>query len=409
MWSHDPAVQARTREACLRAAAGETSRYDVMVRMAGDTRMTIDFQIVPLRDAEGRITHLIPSAIDVTARTAAEEALAESETRLRLAQEAAEVGVFERYVPGPDAHWSASMFRLYGLDPAGREPWVSSAEHLALLHPGDRAAHDARRQVQRADPTQTRFGYEFRIRRADTGEVRWIASRGEIVRSGDGKPVLLRGVNYDVTERRRAEERQMLLAREVDHRAKNALAVVQSIVGLTRDTDPERFRAAVIGRIAALARAHTLLARDGWDGASLRELVEEEIAPYRTGGEAPERVTLDGPVVALAPGAAQPLAMALHELATNAAKYGALSAAGGRVAIGWEAQEDGGLALRWAETGGPALSGPPAKRGFGSSVIRNTVERQLGGRFEVEWRDEGMACSLVLPAVQIRWPQGAGE
>jgi two-component sensor histidine kinase len=103
--------------------------------------------------------------------------------------------------------------------------------------------------------------------------------------------VVVRGVNYDVTERRRMEERQLLLAREVDHRAKNAPAVVQSIIGLTRDADPERFRTAVTGRIAALARTHTLLARDGWDGAALRELVVAEVAPYRGAGPgATERV-----------------------------------------------------------------------------------------------------------------------
>lgn len=409
-WDHDPAMQAAAREACLRAAAGQPSRFDAVVRMAGDSRMRIDFQIAPLRDAQGRITHLIPSAIDVTARRAAEEALAESETRLRLAQEAAEVGVFERYLPGQDAHWSASMFRLYGLDPAGRDPWVSAEEHMALLLPADRAAHEERRQASRGDPTQTRFAYEFRIRRADTGEVRWIASRGEIVRDEDGRATVVRGVNYDVTERRRAEERQMLLAREVDHRAKNALAVVQSIIGLTRDADPERFRKAVIGRIAALARAHTLLARDGWDGAELRELVAEEVAPYRGAGPgAPERVTLAGPDVELAAGAAQPVAMALHELATNAAKYGALSVPSGRVAIAWARAEDGGLALRWLEQGGPPVDGAPARRGFGSSVIRNTVERQLGGRTRFEWRAEGLAVELLLPPAQLRWPQGPEE
>ncbi len=408
-WGHDPEMRARARDACEKAAAGVSSRFDAVVRMAGDSRMRIDFQIAPLRDAQGRITHLIPSAIDVTARRNAEEALAESENRLRLAQEAAEVGVFERYLPGQRAHWSASMFRLYGLDPAGRGPWVSAEEHMALLHPADRATHEARRQASRGDTGQTRFAYEFRIRRADTGEVRWIASRGEIVREADGRAVLVRGVNYDVTERRRAEERQMLLAREVDHRAKNALAVVQSIIGLTRDADPERFRTAVTGRIAALARAHTLLARDGWDGAALRELVEEEVAPYRGAGPgARERVVLAGPDVELAAGAAQPVAMALHELATNAAKYGALSVPGGRVAVAWEAAPDGGLALYWTEQDGPALEGAPARRGFGSSVIRNTVERQLGGRTSFAWRPEGLAATLLLPPAQLRWPEDAG-
>ena len=407
-WTHDAAAQARIREACLRAAAGATLRYDIAVRLAGGRRMTLDFQIAPLRDAKGGITHLIPSATDVTARVAAEDALADSAMRLRLAQDAAEIGVFERRVRDGDVHWSASMFRLYGLDPDGRSPWVAAAEHLALVHPADREAHRARCMARAVDPSLTRYEDEYRIRRADTGEVRWIAARGEILRAAEGQALVVRGVNFDVTERRRAEERQMLLAREVDHRAKNALAVVQSIVALTRDADPDQFRAAVTGRIAALARAHTLLARDGWNSADLRELVEEEVAPYRIGAEALDRVTLDGPALALAPGAAQPLAMALHELATNAAKHGALGAPGGRIAIRWQAMENGGLSLRWSETRPEPLSGPPARRGFGYSVIRNTLERQLGGRCAFEWREEGLAVRIELPASHLRWPAGAG-
>jgi PAS domain S-box-containing protein len=405
-WSQDPAAQTRMREACARAAAGGALRFDMPLRLPGGRRMTLDFQIAPLRDGDGRITHLIPSATDVTARIAAEDALADSAMRLRLAQDAAEIGVFERYVRGGDVHWSASMFRLYGVDPKGRGPLVASAEHLALIHPADREAHRARCMARSADPSLTRYEDEFRIRRADTGEVRWIATRAEILRDADGQALVVRGVNFDVTERRCAEERQMLLAREVDHRAKNALAVVQSIIALTRDADPERFRAAVTGRIAALARAHTLLARDGWNSADLRELVDEEVAPYRGGAEALDRVTLQGPDLALAPGAAQPLAMALHELATNAAKHGALSAPGGRVAIRWQALADGGLSLRWSETRAEALSGPPARRGFGYSVIRNTVERQLGGSCAFDWRQEGLDFRIELSASQLRWPAG---
>jgi PAS domain S-box-containing protein len=405
-WSGDPAVQARLREVCARAAAGEASRYDVELRMAGGTRWTVDFQIAPLRDAAGRVTHLVPSATDVTKRHEAEAALAESETRFRLAQEAAEIGVFERVLPNPHSHWSPTMFRLYGLDPTRRSPWMDEEHHLALLHPDDREAHRARRAAMRADPSRTRFAFEFRVCRADTGEVRWLATRGEVVRDAEGRPLVIRGVNHDVTERRRAEERQMLLAREVDHRAKNALAVVQAIVGLTRQSDPERFRAAVTGRIAAMARAHTLLAREGWGSAELRELVEAEVAPHGSDpSDGVERVAIAGPSVALAPGAAQPLAMALHELATNAAKYGALTSPAGRVRIAWTPTADGGLQLRWTEVGGPELAGPPEHRGFGSSVIRNTVERQLGGRVRFEWPRDGLDLTLSLPAAQLRWPQ----
>ncbi|WP_237217044.1 PAS domain S-box protein, partial [Falsiroseomonas oryziterrae] len=407
-WTKDAVVHARIRHACARAAKGDSSRFDVVLFGRDGQRLAIDFQIAPLRDAEGRITHLISCATDITARSAAEAALAESEGRLRMAQEAGEIGVFELVMPGP-AHWSPTMFRLYGLDPAERGPWMEEAEQLGFLVAEERAQHAVRRLAMQSDPAQTRFAFEYRIRRADTGEVRWIASRGEVVRDAAGRARIVRGINQDVTDRRRAEERQMLLAREVDHRAKNALAVVQAIVALTRDADPARFRTAVIGRIAAMARAHTLLAREGWSAAELREIVEAEVAPHVAGAPgAPDRMSLRGPAVALQPDAAQPLAMAMHELATNAAKYGALSRPEGRVSIAWEATPAAGLVLRWTERGGPELDGPPARRGFGSSVIRNTVERQLGGAVSFFWQREGLECTLRLPPAQLRWP-AAGQ
>lgn len=398
-----PEDRPRVRESSERARRDPAARYDVEFRIrradSGEERWLVGLGEVE-RDAAGRPLRMVGVNLDVTDRRRAAAALAESEARLRMAQEAAEAGVFERVLPGTRAWWSAGMFRLYGLDPAGRSPWVEAEEHLAMLDPADREAHAARREAVRNDPSYTRFDYVFRIRRADNGEQRWIAARGEVVRDAEGRAVLVRGINQDITERRRAEERQMLLAREVDHRAKNALAVVQAIVGLTRDTDPEAFRTAVIGRIAAMARAHTLLAREGWDGAAMAELVEAELAPH--GGGGPERIRLQGPELALAAGAAQPLAMALHELATNAAKYGALSVPGGRLDVRWRRCAEGGLELRWSERGGPALDGPPARQGFGSSVVRNTVERQLGGTVVFAWRREGLEVVLRLPARQLR-------
>jgi two-component sensor histidine kinase/CheY-like chemotaxis protein len=200
-------------------------------------------------------------------------------------------------------------------------------------------------------------------------------------------------VTIDVTERKEAEQRQDLLAREVDHRARNALAVVQSIVRLTRARGIEDYVVAVEGRIRALSRAHMLLSRSRWEGADLRKLVEEELAPYRT-GEA-ESVVATGPEVVLQPATAQALAIALHELATNAAKYGALSTAAGKVELTWEL-EPANLMLLWTETGGPAIE-PPCSEGYGTRVIGASIERQLGGRASFDWRPEGLHCVLSLP------------
>lgn len=163
----------------------------------------LEAEVARLRRALAKAERAGGREVAMERRAAA--ALAESEARLRLAQEAAEVGVFERSVLTGRAHWSAAMFRLYGLAPEGRDPEVSDEEYLALLDPEDRERHRARRNAWRADPEAPRYAHEFRIRRVDTGEVRWISSRGEIVRDAAGRPLLVRGTNHDITERRRAE------------------------------------------------------------------------------------------------------------------------------------------------------------------------------------------------------------
>jgi two-component sensor histidine kinase len=197
----------------------------------------------------------------------------------------------------------------------------------------------------------------------------------------------------DITDRKIAEERQALLAREVDHRAKNALALVQSIVRLTRASDIAAYTAAVEGRIRALSRAHTILSLSRWQGADIRGLVEEELAPYRTGETA--KVETSGPNVSLQPAAAQSLALALHELVTNAAKYGALSSMSGRVHLAWELNP-GTLVLRWTESGGPPTQ-PPSSPGFGTRIITASIEGQLAGQTVFDWRPEGLQCVLTVP------------
>ena len=164
--------------------------------------------------------------------------------------------------------------------------------------------------------------------------------------------VRLSGVTIDITERKRAEERQNLLAREVDHRAKNALALAQSIVRLTRAGDVKNYVQAVEGRISALARVHTILSLSNWEGAEIGRLVDEEISPYASGGQ----IALHGTEVQLQPATAQTLALALHELVTNSAKYGALSTLSGRLAIKWDVRGDA-LQLIWEERRRPGGRG----------------------------------------------------
>jgi two-component sensor histidine kinase len=203
--------------------------------------------------------------------------------------------------------------------------------------------------------------------------------------------VRVSGVTVDITERKRAEERQNLLTREVDHRAKNALTLAQSIVRLTRAENVQSYVSAVEGRINALARVHTILSLSSWQGAEIGKLVGEELAPYATAGQ----VHFSGLEVQLQPATAQSLALALHELVTNSAKYGALSVLPGQLSVSWSVENDR-LDLVWVESGGPRVS-EPTTRGFGTRSLMASVENQLGGQALFDWRSEGLVCRLLVP------------
>lgn len=259
------------------------------------------------------------------------------------------------------------------------------------------------------------FELEHRVCRPD-GSIGWTLSRAVPILDEHGKVTEWFGAASDVTERHIAEERQALLTREVDHRAKNILAVVQAALRLTPKDDLESYAHAIEGRVAALARAHTILAAGKWQPAALRELIEAELAAFQpcvVSGE--HRVVIDGPALALLPGAVQALSMVLHELATNAAKYGALSTAAGRVLVCWRVDREAGrLRLGWQERGGPRVTQPPTRRGFGSRVITTTVESQLGGTLDRIWSEDGLHCEIAVPldrvlASQTNTPAGVGE
>jgi two-component sensor histidine kinase len=154
------------------------------------------------------------------------------------------------------------------------------------------------------------------------------------------------------------------------------------------------FKQLIEGRINALAKVHGLFVESRWTGAELHTLVAQELSPFC--GETEERVRIDGPAVLLEPNTAQTIAISLHELATNAAKYGSLSAASGRVEIAWSLTTDARLRLRWVESGGPAVA-PPTHSGFGTRIIENIIAGQLKGEVNFDWRDQGLACEIVLP------------
>jgi two-component sensor histidine kinase/DNA-binding response OmpR family regulator len=313
--------------------------------------------------------------------------LVQSEQRRTLALAAGQMGSWDWDVVNGACAWDEGQWRIVGIDPEGFG--ITPANVQALVHPEDwgrlRAAFDeisANGQTAQA---------EFRVLRPN-GELRWCIGTAAATVDGAGRVVRISGVTVDITERKETEERQALLTREVDHRARNALAVTQSIVRLTRASTIKSYIAAVEGRVGALSRAHTLLSESRWQGADLVKLVDEELAPYRT---SVNKVVAHGPPVSLRPVTAQILALALHELATNAAKYGALSSPAGKVKLLWDVKA-GGLTLLWTETGGPAAKSP-ASPGFGTRIITATVAGQLGGHAVFDWRPEGLHCTLSIP------------
>jgi PAS domain S-box-containing protein len=215
----------------------------------------------------------------------------------------------------------------------------------------------------------------------------------EAIKDSGGNIVGAVNCFQDVTERRRGEAQIVNLAREAEHRTKNILATVLATVRLSRSDTADGLKQLIEGRIDALAKVHALFVESRWAGAELHRLATQELLAYC--GEKDARVRIEGPAVMLEPSAAQTAAISLHELATNAAKYGSLSAAGGRVEISWSVSTDGRLSLRWIESGGPAATAP-THRGFGTRIVENMIG-QLRGKVRFDWRDQGLTCEIVLP------------
>ena len=314
--------------------------------------------------------------------------LRQSERLRSLALAAGQMGSWEWNVARKSTIWDHGQCEIFGVDPATFVPTMDSVK--PLINPDDFEL--LMRAFRKVTKDANTFQTEFRVRRPN-GEIRWCAGTAAASFNDEGHLIWLSGVTADITDRKRAEERQILLAEEVDHRARNVVAVVQSIMRLTRAENIDEYMSALDGRIGALSNAHRLLAGSRWEGADLTRLVEEEFAPYRAGGN--ERVSARGPNVLLPPATAQTIALALHELATNAAKYGALSKERGRVDLSWRT-EPGKLELTWVESGGPKIA-PPSRHGYGSRAIVAGIERQLGGIVDFDWQTGGLRCSLSVP------------
>lgn len=357
-----------------------------------------DYIFMPVLGPDGEVEAIAGTTRDVTERKRQEEALRRSERRLNAMVEASSDLI---YRIAPDwKHVAVLGGRAADrLPPAPLSKW--SAERI---HPDDRAR--VAEAITRARDTLSPYEAEHRVEIG--GHWIWIESHAVPIREEDGAVAEWFGAATNITERVRNEQRQRLLVNELNHRVKNTLAIVQSMVAQSLRDFPDGAQASerIESRLLALSKAHDILTRQNWQNACMEEIVRAAIAPCAD--DQPGRFSVEGPAVGLDPRRAVALSMALHELCTNAMKYGALSVASGRVSIDWsiEAGDDAGqrLVLDWREHDGPPVV-PPAHRGFGSRLVERGLKHDLGGAVTLTFAADGVRCRVCAPLS----PATAGE
>jgi two-component system CheB/CheR fusion protein len=354
-------------------------------------KATFIMRIRPYRTIENVINGVVITFVDISARKKADVALQASEERFSAIVKQATVGVAETDLQGRFMLTNARFRHIVG----------RSDQELQLLrlddiiHRDDR--EDYREHFSRMVAEGTAFQAEKRYMRPDGADV-WVHDSVSPVVGQHGKPNSVLTITLEIGERKRAEEQTSLLLGELDHRVKNILSIMSAVIAQTLKTSPspEAFAAAMESRITAIARAHSLLTDGGCGAASLRDLVATELAPYDRAGA---NISVIGPSVALTPKAGLAMAMAIHELASNAAKYGALSLPGGRVAVTWSFDDNANrmLGFTWLETGGPPITRPPSRRGFGTTLIERTLAHEFDATVERRFLPTGLRCSIDIP------------
>lgn len=322
-------------------------------------------------------------------------ALSESEARFRHMADSAPALIWMTDETGEVSFANLHFEHMFATAAAG----LAKAGWQRIVHPDDLAAFEA--AFAQAFAARAPFRTEMRVidRAAAT---RWLRCEG-VPRLDDAHTFLgYTGCNIDITDAKSAEEHQLLLIHELNHRVKNTLATVQSIAGQSlrglEGAEAAAARAAFEARLLALARVHDVLTRESWEGAELSAVVADAIRPLESGDGRPSRFAVDGPALRLPPRLALSIAMALHELGTNAVKYGALSTDDGRVAISWTVrwESETRLALRWAESGGPPVR-KPTRTGFGSRLIERSLARELAGEVKLGYEPTGVVCTIDAP------------
>jgi PAS domain S-box-containing protein len=389
---------------------------ELLVQRHDGSRVFVSLNIDPLRSANGELVGAVNCFLDITERKQMDDALQHSRLRAREQEqllaatyEHAAIGISE---VSPDGQFLRVNEAICAITGYSREHLLAN-KLFTHTHPDD--ADPDREGFRKQIVGQLEFySVEKRFVRLE-GRVIWLSVRSSPVRGDDGHLLYLVRVVQDITERKASERRQKLLIDELNHRVKNTLATVQSLASQTARgaSTPEAFREGFEGRLIALSKAHDQLTVHHWENADLRELLSGSLAPYAGAGA--DRIVLRGEDVVLRPRAVVTLAMAFHELTTNAAKYGALSVPGGRIEIRWQPVrgDDGGrslLKIDWIERDGPPVV-EPQRRGFGSKLIEGSVAAEHGGSARLTFEPTGLRCEIVMPlevaiADPEREPQG---
>jgi PAS domain S-box-containing protein len=365
----------------LSALAGEESRVKGLGAGADDY-LTKPFS------ARELVARVKANLVLAKERSKAIDAIRESEQRLRWLGsivEFSEDAIVSKSLDGIITSWNKGAERVFGY--TAEEAF---GQPITMVIPQDRQSEEREiltsiRRGERIDNFET-------VRQRKNGSLIAVSLTVSPVKDGEGRIVGASKIARDITEQKRNQELIATLAREAEHRSKNLLASVQATVNLSQSDTPEGLKKAIEGRIQALAIVHSLFAQSRWIGAELLTIASQELAPYSANNES--RMRIGGPPVFLEPDAAQAIAVTLHELATNAAKYGALSRADGRVDLKWTHETDGRLLLRWTEIGGPPVQ-TPTRKGLGSRIIEQMIA-QLKGKTCLKWRAEGLLCEITL-------------
>jgi PAS domain S-box-containing protein len=390
-------------------STGSPYEVEYRLRSAQQDYCWVLGRALPIRDLTGRIVRWFGTCTDINAQKKAEDALRRLDEQHRIALEAAGLGTWNYDIATGLVTWDERACALFGL-PTGRFRSVPFAKGYKQVHPDDRASLQEYVDSAIAAQTSGLYAVEYRVIWPN-GTIRWLRSNGQVFFSGEGserRAVRLSGVCSDVTEQRAAKEAQQLLTSELNHRVKNLFAIASGLVSMTARTakDPKEMAAALRGRLGALSRAHELVRpAPFYDNAAagsatgLGQLIEAIAAPYRQDGD--HRITIEGPEVQIGANAMTSLALVVHELTTNAAKYGCLSNAEGVLTIRWTLNDDA-VALNWTESSGPAIGSAPVFEGFGTMLSQRTVTGQLGGTLTQEWLSEGLTVRMILPLDRLQ-------